>query len=126
MNNNNKIFSIFAILMVSVFVFIFMFLPKSNARTDLEPFAQCLQQKGAVFYGAFWCSFCQEQKQMFGTAVSKLPYVECSTPDGNSQIQECIDKQIQTYPTWIFEDGSVKTGVIPLQELSQVTDCALP
>ena len=28
--------------------------------------AQCLTDKGAKFYGAFWCSHCQEQKAEFG------------------------------------------------------------
>jgi hypothetical protein len=36
-------------------------------------FAQCLSDKGAVFYGAFWCTHCKSQKQMFGApAVKKL------------------------------------------------------
>ena len=47
---------------------------------QLDDFAQCLTDKEAVFYGAFWCPHCQAQKRMFGNSVKLLPYVECSTP----------------------------------------------
>ena len=32
---------------------------------ELDQFALCLGDKGAVFYGAFWCPHCQNQKKMF-------------------------------------------------------------
>ena len=44
-----------------------------------DAFAQCLKDKGAVFYGAFWCPNCQEQKKLFDSSIKLLPYVECST-----------------------------------------------
>lgn len=93
---------------------------------NLEPFAACLKDKGATFYGAFWCPHCQEQKRMFGSAAESLPYIECSTPDGKGQLQACIDKRIQSYPTWEFADGSRLTGEQSLQILSQKTGCAIP
>lgn len=93
---------------------------------DLVPFAQCLTEKKALFYGAFWCPHCQNTKKMFGTARTALPYVECSTPDGQAQLQICKDNNIQTYPTWVFADGSRLTGERTLQELSDKTQCPLP
>ncbi|MEK9177299.1 MAG: hypothetical protein AAB923_03305, partial [Patescibacteria group bacterium] len=54
------------------------------------------------------------------------PYVECSTPDGKNQLQVCKDKGVQSYPTWIFSDGSQQTGEVPLKMLSDKTGCALP
>lgn len=92
----------------------------------LDTFATCLKDKGAVFYGAFWCPHCQEQKTMFGRSRSKLPYVECSTPDGNSQLQICKDKQIVGYPTWEFADSSRENGTVSLIKLSEKTSCPLP
>lgn len=92
---------------------------------SLDSFAQCLKDKGAVFYGAFWCPHCQKQKAMFGSASKLLPYVECSTPDGKAQLQVCIDKKIASYPTWEFADGSRATGERSLSELSQKTSCPL-
>jgi len=94
--------------------------------SNLEPFAQCLGEKGATFYGAFWCPHCQRQKALFGSASKSLPYVECSLPDGKTQTQICIDKEIKSYPTWIFADGSVLTGERTLQELADKTQCTLP
>lgn len=94
--------------------------------SQLGPFAQCLKESGATFYGAFWCPHCQQQKRMFGSAQDQLPYVECSTPDGQGQLQVCIDKKVQQYPTWEFKDGSRLTGEVPLAQLAEKTDCQLP
>jgi len=91
-----------------------------------DGFAQCLSEKGAKFYGAFWCPHCQAQKQMFGRSVEFLPYVECSLPDGKSRTQICIDNGIESYPTWIFADGSRLEGERQLSELAEKTGCALP
>lgn len=93
---------------------------------NLDPFAQCLKDKGAVFYGAFWCPHCQNTKRLFGASEKLLPYVECSTPDGKAQLQACIDKKIDNYPTWEFADGSRLTGERTLLELSEKTGCELP
>ncbi|MEK6827042.1 MAG: hypothetical protein AABX99_00990, partial [Nanoarchaeota archaeon] len=54
-----------------------------------DQFAQCLKDKGAVFYGAFWCSHCIAQKKLFGSSAKLLPYVECSTADASGQAQIC-------------------------------------
>jgi thiol-disulfide isomerase/thioredoxin len=40
-----------------------------------DALASCLKEKGAVFYGAFWCPHCQNQKAMFGKSAKLLPYV---------------------------------------------------
>ncbi len=91
----------------------------------LEGFAQCLASSGARFYGAFWCPHCQEQKAEFGSSAKYLPYIECSNPD-NSQTQICKDKKIESYPTWIFKDGSILSGKQTLQTLANKTACVLP
>lgn len=91
-----------------------------------DSLAQCLGEKGAKFYGAFWCPHCQAQKKMFGNSEKLLPYVECSLPDGKTQTQECIDKQVQQYPTWEFADGSRLTGEQQPAALAEKTGCALP
>jgi thiol-disulfide isomerase/thioredoxin len=99
---------------------------KKNQPGKLDIFAACLGQKGAMFYGAFWCPHCQDQKAMFGKSAKLIPYTECSTPDGNSQLAVCKDKKIEGYPTWEFADGSRKTGKVPLETLSEKTGCPLP
>lgn len=93
---------------------------------NLDTFAQCLESKGAKFYGAFWCPHCQAQKRLFGNSVKLLPYIECSTQDGKQQLQVCIDAEIVQYPTWEFADGSRLTGERTLEELAAKTNCPLP
>ena len=100
----------------------------STTETTLTPydtFAQCISDSGAKFYGAYWCPHCQSQKKLFNNS-KKLPYVECSTPNGQAQVQECIDKKITSYPTWIFADGSIGDGEQSLAQLSEKTSCPLP
>jgi len=93
---------------------------------NLDAFAKCIANSGAKFYGAFWCPHCKDQKAEFGSSVQYLPYVECSTPDGNAQTQICKDNNIQGYPTWVFADGSNVSGEQTLQALAQKTGCSLP
>ena len=92
---------------------------------NLDSFAQCIKASGAEFYGTFWCSHCQNQKKLFGSAKQYLPYIECANTDGN-QNQLCKDKGIEGYPTWIFADGSHLSGEAPLQTLAEKTKCLLP
>ena len=81
--------------------------------------AEHLSKSDAKFYGASWCPHCNEQKQLFGSSVKRIPYVECS-PGGPQapQAQVCKEKGIQSYPTWII-NGQRYTGVQPLDALAQ-------
>ncbi len=92
----------------------------------LDDFAKCLNDKGLKFYGAFWCPHCQNQKKLFSNSVKYLPYIECSTPDGNNQLQVCNDANIQGYPTWEFPDKSRQQGEMTLKELADKSGCQLP
>jgi hypothetical protein len=92
----------------------------------LDGFASCIKDSGALFYGAFWCPHCQNQKAMFGSSSKYLPYVECSTADSQGQLQVCKDAGVTGYPTWKFPDGTVETGEISLNRLSELTSCELP
>lgn len=88
--------------------------------------AQCLTDNGAKFYGAFWCPHCQNQKKAFGDSAEFLPYIECSTPDGQAQTDECRSAGIMSYPTWEFADGARVTGEIKLSSLADLTGCPFP
>lgn len=94
--------------------------------SDLDAFAACLGDKGAKFYGASWCSFCNAQKDLFGSSVALMPYIECAIEGEQGQTKICIDANIQSYPTWIFADGSQESGVQSLEKLANKTGCALP
>jgi thiol-disulfide isomerase/thioredoxin len=100
--------------------------PAPKEDLAVTAFATCLKDKGATFFGTFWCPHCAAQKKLFGGSVKALPYVECSTPDGQSQTQACKDKKIESYPTWEFADQSRLTGEQTFEALADKTACPLP
>ena len=90
-----------------------------------DVFAQCLSEKNTTMYGAWWCGHCKEQKKAFGSSFQYINYIECSTPDGNAQLQVCKDAKIDGYPTWQFADGTRRDGFVPLADLARITNCSL-
>lgn len=92
---------------------------------QLDSFAKCLGDRGAKFYGAYWCPHCQAQKALFGKSKDKLPYIECAD-SAKAQSDACAAAGIQGYPTWIFADNSSTTGEQTLEFLAQKTNCPLP
>jgi len=94
--------------------------------TKYDTFAQCLDQAGAKFYGAFWCPHCKEQKELFGDSEDLLPYVECAEGGKNAQPELCAEEGIKGFPTWKFKDGTVVSGSQSLEKLSEYTTCPLP
>lgn len=100
--------------------------PENLVSTDtsqslsLDSFAQCLAEKKVTMYGAEWCSHCKKQKALFGSSFSYVPYVEC--PDN---IQMCLTKGIQGYPTWIGPDGVLYVGEQKLSFLAEISGCSI-
>ncbi len=126
MNNKGRNTVILVAVGLIILVGIFSFLSENNTSGKYDAFAKCLKDKGAVFYGAFWCPHCQNQKAMFGNSEKFLPYVECSTSDGKGQVPLCSQKNITVYPTWEFADRSRESGEVPLNKLADKTGCPLP
>ncbi len=129
MNRNITYGVVTLVALLIIFVGLY-FLEKNGAGAPVQSvkydsFAMCLGEKGAKFYGAFWCPHCRDQKKLFENST-KIPYVECSTPDGNGQNLICKDAGIESYPTWIFSDGTKLNGEVSLEVLSQKTGCELP
>lgn len=89
-----------------------------------EEFAKCIAATGAKFYGAFWCSHCIDQKNLFGSGAKYLPYIECSAAD-RTENPECLAAGVTSYPTWVFADGS-RTSGLSLEQLAQRTGCTAP
>lgn len=90
---------------------------------ETDKIAQCLTEKKAVFYGAKWCEHCNVQKLAFGSSFKYVDYFECSKIETTPQLQECFDKEIKRYPTWIFSDGSKLEGLQKVETLAQKTGC---
>ncbi|KAH7690148.1 Thioredoxin-like protein [Dioscorea alata] len=90
--------------------------------------AEHLHSIGAKMYGAFWCTHCQEQKQMFGKeAAKKIDYVECY-PDGIGKDRkiafECILAGVEGFPTWII-NGQHIDGERELKDLAEISGFVL-
>nr|GLL38554.1 thiol-disulfide oxidoreductase LTO1 [Ipomoea trifida] len=86
--------------------------------------AKHLSSIGAKMYGAFWCSHCQYQKQMFGQeAAELLNYVECfpnGVKKGTNMALECALVKIEGFPMWVI-NGEVLNGDQELSELAKVS-----
>ncbi|KAG0593172.1 hypothetical protein KC19_1G308800 [Ceratodon purpureus] len=94
--------------------------------------AKQLKAIGAKMYGAFWCSHCFEQKQMFGKEAMKyLDYVECYPEGYRTGVQiakECDAVNIQGFPTWIIngQQYSGEQDFAKLVELSGLDTSKVP
>lgn len=90
--------------------------PVANA-AQVQSLAQCLSEKGMKMYGASRCPHCKAQKELFGTAFSKIEYVECTT-----EAVKCNIAGIQGYPTWIYQ-GQKYEGEQTFEQLAKITGC---
>ena len=112
------------LVLVPLIIYAVVATPKTGSGQH-DQLAQCITQKGAKMYGAYWCSHCNNQKRMFGNSFSKINYIECSLSDGKTQTEVCQQAGINSYPTWEFGDGSRLEGELSLEILAQKTGCSL-
>ncbi|KAK9062043.1 hypothetical protein SSX86_019227 [Deinandra increscens subsp. villosa] len=83
-----------------------------------------LRSVGGKMYGAFWCSHCLEQKEMFGReALELLDYAECY-PDGfkigTPLSQECKKVKVEGFPMWVIK-GQVLEGIQEFPDLAKAS-----
>jgi len=107
------------LIVVIVLLFGWYYYNDATTPGQYDEFAQCLADKDATFYGAFWCPNCQNQKELFGKSERLLKYTECSTPNGQNQLKVCSDASIEAYPTWEFSDSSRLVGVLSFEKLAE-------
>lgn len=117
---------VFFLVIVGIVAGLGYWVYNSSTPGKYDEFASCTKEKGAVFYGAFWCPHCQSQKKLFGKSVKNLNYIECSNPNGQGQTKACDEAGIQSYPTWKFNGEATRSGEVPLQDLATQTGCTLP
>lgn len=98
---------------------------EQSLAVDLVAFAKALAQSGTKFFGAHWCPFCNQQKEMFEDGKSYLPFIEVTNPD-RSINQVGIDNNITGLPTWEFPDGSREQGVVALDVLATRAGISIP
>jgi glutaredoxin len=94
--------------------------PKS---TKYDALAQCLTEKGVVFYGAYWCPHCLDQKKAFGDSMKYITYVECDARGENAKPEECQKAGVTSYPTWFFPGQGNSTGAMQLEDLAKKANC---
>jgi hypothetical protein len=88
----------------------------ATSTTEQQALSAHLRAKGAIFYGAWWCPACFQQKNLFGKeAGNNLPYVECDkTDDGRAR---CMAAKIRAFPTWELAGKERREGVQTIEEL---------
>lgn len=87
----------------------------SPSTVEQLQFAKALKQMGAIFYGAWWCTHCFHQKNLFGTEAGReIPYVECDKDDAGRE--RCRKAGIKAFPTWTLGEKRSE-GVMKLKEL---------
>ncbi|UWU49504.1 hypothetical protein APLC1_4360 [Limnospira platensis C1] len=93
----------------------------SVSNPDNISLAQHLTNVGAAMYGAYWCNFCEQQKQLFGRqAINYLTYIECDPAGENPQPELCQAKGIPGYPAWEI-NGELHPGLISLERLAELS-----
>lgn len=110
----------FIIIFLAIFILIiliYFLIPKN--KYNLEGFSQCLNSQKVELYGAYWCSYCQKQKEILGDLFKEINYIECS-----EKKEECQKAGITGLPTWRINGQNIP-GVISLEKLSLLSACPL-
>ena len=90
----------------------------NSVESKEELFAGCLTDSDATMYGTVWCSYCQEQKKLFGRkAFKEIDFVDC-----DADLEICREEGIKGYPTWKI-NGKSYSGTQSLETLSVLTGC---
>lgn len=83
--------------------------------------AQHLRRIGAKMYSAYWCPYCQRQKELFGReAFSQIDHVECDPKGENARPQLCQAAGVRGYPTWEI-NGRTYPGLRTLEQLAAIS-----
>ena len=93
----------------------------SSGANDFQTgLAKYLGKTGAVMYGSFQCSHCNQQKRLFGSAFKYITYVECHPKGQNANPSLCLAKGIMNYPTWEI-GGRYYEGAMTLAKISEIS-----
>lgn len=96
-------------------------------QADYSGLAECLNNRGMVYYKSVRCSNCQRQEKLFGQAYTLLNSVECHPdgPGGNPEL--CLEKGIDKTPTFLIEENGQEIdrleGLTPIDKLAEFAGC---
>ncbi len=105
-----------AVILLGLFAFVWIFMVEDTEGIIDRDTTICIAEN-AEFYGVDWCRYCTKQKELFGTNVGLLTYIDCELDR-----DACIAADIKVFPTWII-NGEVHTGLIYEEELKELTGC---
>ena len=87
----------------------------ASSTPQLKALSEHLRRQGVVFYGAWWCPACFQQKNLFGReAGDRLPYVECDKSDKGRD--RCKAAGVRAFPTWVMGNSRL-VGVQSIETL---------
>ena len=80
-------------------------------------------------YSSFTCPACRAQQGLFGQASVHLKIIECNPHAPNTQVEQCLKKNIRYTPTWLMEKNGTEIkrfkGYKELADLASMTECTL-
>jgi len=85
----------------------------------LDNLTNAMSDKGMVLYCSYLSSECKEQKELFGDSYKNVTSVECDAEGPDANADECIGRNVSTYPTWIYE-GQLHEGVLSLADIAKI------
>lgn len=92
-----------------------------HSKEEIELFAKCLTDGGAVLYMSGECRYCEAQKEIFGEGIKYIKIINCV-----EELEMCAKKEILfvSVPTWEI-DGKLFYGKFSLDKLAQMSGCRI-
>ncbi len=94
-------------------------------QVDFVAFAQAIDASEARFFGAAWCEFCTQQKELFDDGGKLLPFEEVTNSDRTLN-DLGMQQEITSLPTWLFADDTRLEGAQSLQLLAAAAGISIP
>ncbi len=92
-----------------------------SGEDETTKFAQCLEERGVEFYGGRYCAQCEKQREVFGSSIGFLNYIECATnPRGEVIDTRC--QNLREIPAW-YINKSIYYGYKNISELRELSGC---
>lgn len=92
---------------------------------DLVAFAKSLAAAEIKFFGAAWHADTTSQVQLFDDGADHLPFIEVTGPDREfNDVGEA--EEVDTLPTWEFQNGTRFEGTLTLAEISSMSGIDIP
>ena len=118
-NTERKEMVVYTTILILIIIFGYLIVVGTTTEGSYDDFAKCLNEKGATMYGTDRCSYCNEQKNLFGKSFAYINYINCDLNSGT-----CSAAGVSNYPTWIIENNKY-SGTKSLEKLSSLSGCSL-